>query len=62
MTKEEVLEAIKWSERMSTKEAEHLYSVTSEKYHIRIYELYQKHLRNIWIKNRMYRPVYNPNV
>jgi hypothetical protein len=60
MNKEDVIEAIKWSEQMTTKQAEYTYSVTSERYHTAIHNLYVKHLKRRWKELGWYHPIYNP--
>ena len=60
MDKETVIDAIKWSENMTTKEAEHLYSVTSERYHKKIAELYIDSKARYWQKYDIYHPIFNP--
>ena len=60
MTKETVIEAIKWSELLTTKEAEYTYSVTSEKYHQAIGRLYEQYLAERWKRLGIYHPIYNP--
>ena len=45
---------------MTRDEAEHLYSVTSERYHNKIAELYDQALTQQFKRKGWYHPVYNP--
>ena len=60
LDKETVINAIRWSEGMTKDEAEYLYSVTSERYHKRIAELYEEAKARYWIVRDIYHPIYNP--
>ena len=60
ISKDKVIKAILWSEWVTMEQAEQLYSVTSERYHKRIVELYDQALVQQFKKKGWYHPVYNP--